>query len=90
LHPHHWEALKALIAGLGEGERETWRELDDALFDRDIAPQLSAVPTEALRQATGLSVSYCRRMRAGHHVPHKRHRPALRALVPQDSSSRLP
>jgi hypothetical protein len=89
-HPRDWEALKAVIARLGDGERETWRELDDALFDREIGPRLGAVPAEALQQATGLSASYCRRMRAGHHVPHKRHWTSLRALVRRVNIVRTP
>jgi hypothetical protein len=32
-------------------------------------------------RAIGFSVSYCRRMRAEHHVPHERHWPAIRALT---------
>ena len=72
-HPRHWQALRALVTSLGSAERETWRTLPESVFTERLAPTLARLSAETLQAATGLSHSYCRRMRAGHHVPHRRH-----------------
>jgi hypothetical protein len=54
---------------------------DPREFDRNIRVGLGRVPTKIIRTATGLSRSYCIRIRNGSATPHPRHWEALRRLV---------
>ena len=46
-----------------------------------IWPKLTGVRAQAVREATGLSISYCRRVLRGQYVPHPMHWEALQALI---------
>jgi CRISPR-associated endonuclease Cas1 len=50
-------------------------------FDREIRFGLRDVPIKVIAAATGLSPSYCGRIRSGPATPHARHWAALRSLV---------
>ena len=50
-------------------------------FATEILPTLAAVRAQDVRDATGLSISYCRRVLRGQFVPHPMHWDAVRALV---------
>lgn len=51
------------------------------IFVQTIWPHLAGVDPHALRGATGLSISYCRRVLRGQYVPHPMHWDALRKLT---------
>jgi hypothetical protein len=53
-------------------------DLSDSLIE---LPKLKTVSLAAMMRATGLSRSYCARIRRGVQVPYPRHWEALRALV---------
>jgi hypothetical protein len=53
---------------------------DLSVFEREIRPRLVAVPAPVLAAATGLSLGYCRRVKAGLASPHHMWWEALRAL----------
>jgi hypothetical protein len=50
------------------------------VFASEVFPLLNGVPSTAVRAATGLSISYCRRVLSGRYVPHPMHWDALRRL----------
>ncbi len=52
-------------------------------YRRDIAGRLQDVPIGRVREATGLSVIYCRQIRLGKRVPHPRHWESLRRVADQ-------
>jgi len=56
-------------------------DADLAHYRAAILPGLAAVPLATIRRATGLSRSYCKRIRLGKVVPHPVHWPALVSLV---------
>lgn len=49
-------------------------------FAADILPMLSDVRAQDIRDATGLSISYCRRVLRGQYVPHPMHWDVFKAL----------
>lgn len=51
------------------------------VFMETIWPKLTGVRAQAVREATGLSISYCRRVLRGQYVPHPMHWEALQALI---------
>jgi CRISPR-associated endonuclease Cas1 len=85
--PTHTQGAKAArAASLSARKREqlAWDsgDQDEVDFDPNGLPQLLAgVPLREIRQATGLSVSACSQIRSGHLKPHRRHWPALIALL---------
>jgi CRISPR-associated endonuclease Cas1 len=52
-----------------------------ARFSAEILPKLSGVRAQDIRDATGLSISYCRRVLRGQYVPHPMHWVAVKALA---------
>jgi CRISPR-associated endonuclease Cas1 len=54
---------------------------DPKVFKEQLRPLLAAVTIRAMVEATGLSSSYCSRIRRGPTVPHPRHWPTLLALI---------
>ena len=82
-HARHWDAFRAAIAEFERNPvpKEPWETLAPDTFAARIEPHLERLRAEDMQRATGLSFSYCRRMRFGHHVPHRRHWPALIALI---------
>ena len=50
------------------------------IFAREILPTLKDVRAQAVRDATGLSMSYCRRVLRGQYIPHAMHWDALKTL----------
>jgi CRISPR-associated endonuclease Cas1 len=53
---------------------------DATQYERDIAPLLQELDARTVADATGLSMIYCRQIRAGTRVPHPRHWEALSTL----------
>lgn len=51
------------------------------VFMETIWPKLEGVSAQAVREATGLSISYCRRVLRGQFVPHPMHWELVRALT---------
>ncbi len=80
-HPRHWEALRRLVDTFAVAEPQEWEALPSDFFAREIAPRLLELPAEAIQAATGLSVSYSRRLRSGHHIPHRKYWSDLRRLL---------
>lgn len=58
------------LAAAREWQRSNTWPADLSAFERDILPGLAEVPLAALVEATGLSVGYCRRVKAGLAAPH--------------------
>lgn len=54
-------------------EPPAWKTLPPDSFARVIAPRLRELQAAAIQAATGLSASNLRRVRFGHHVPHRTH-----------------
>jgi hypothetical protein len=42
-------------------------------YEQEVLPALASVPLSSIRQATGLSISACSRIRSGKLTPHRRH-----------------
>jgi hypothetical protein len=80
-HARHWEALRLLPDQLEEAEPPAWKTLPPDSFAREIAPRLLELTVDAIQAATGLSVCCSRRVRFGHHVPHKKHWQALLEML---------
>lgn len=70
----------ATLAGAREWQRTHAWPADQTSFDRNILPSLAYVIPSAMAAATGLSVGYCRRVKAGLVRPHPMWWEALRAL----------
>jgi hypothetical protein len=54
---------------------------DLGAYEREIAPGLNGVTAAEIAAATGLSLTYCRRLRQGQVTPHPMWWGALQALV---------
>ncbi|MDB4912910.1 MAG: hypothetical protein JWM95_554 [Gemmatimonadetes bacterium] len=50
------------------------------VFTQSILPHLTGVRAQDVRDATALSISYCRRVLRGQFIPHPMHWDALRSL----------
>ena len=77
-HARHWDRLRAAAAHYRESHPplpERFR--DPGFFAREIAPFLPAIGAAGIQRATTLSKSYARRILHGHHIPDRRHWPAL-------------
>ena len=68
------------VAAARDWQRSNPWPADLTEFEREILPGLATVPLAALTEATGLSVGYCRRVRAGLVRPHPMWWNALRVL----------
>jgi hypothetical protein len=68
------------LAAAREWQRSNPWPADLAAFEREIRPGLAAVAEPVLAAATGLSLGYCRRVKAGLASPHHMWWEALRAL----------
>jgi CRISPR-associated endonuclease Cas1 len=64
-----------------EWEARHGNGLDPEVFQREILPGLQRVTVTRMATATGLSIQYCSRIRAGKNVPHPMHWDLLAALV---------
>ena len=53
------------------------------VFIETIWPKLKGVTAQAIREATRLSISYCRRLLRGQYVPHPMHWETIRAIIPK-------
>jgi CRISPR-associated endonuclease Cas1 len=91
---HSSEAIRRRAAASARRyqERRAWADAggqptDATLFVEEILPLLQWTSAGALARATGLSTSYCGRVRRGERVPHRRHWDALRATVQQRETS---
>lgn len=81
-HPRHWGALRATAKAYRDATPPVSDAMrDPAFYSRQIAPFLALLGADGIQAATSLSYSYCRRVLRGHHVPHKRHWPALSAAL---------
>lgn len=72
-------------AGLSLAAARDWQRAnpwpaDLAAFEREILPDLAAVAAPVLAEVTGLSVGYCRRVKAGLVRPHPMWWDAMRAI----------
>lgn len=80
-HPMHWAALRALIARSpsrsGTAAPIDLTRIDETRWRREIMPYLSALGAAGIARATGLSLSYARRILGGHHIPKPHHWSAL-------------
>jgi hypothetical protein len=54
------------------------------VFTESVWPRLKDVSAQQVRAATGLSISYCRRVLRGQYIPHPMHWDALRKLAEAD------
>jgi CRISPR-associated endonuclease Cas1 len=79
------EAQRKRARGISEAARRR-RAItpDESLNWDDIAPLLDVLTLEKMRLATGLSFSFCSRIRAGKVVPNRAHWAALAALLAQN------
>jgi CRISPR-associated endonuclease Cas1 len=68
------------IAAAREWQRSHPWPADMTTFEREVIPELATVPLRALAEATGLSVGYCRRVKAGEVTPHPMWWDDLRSL----------
>jgi hypothetical protein len=59
-------------------EDESWTR---ERYEREVLPVFAGVPLSAIRQATGLSISACSRIRAGKLIPHRRHWEPLSSIL---------
>jgi hypothetical protein len=50
-------------------------------YERELLPALGAVPLSSIKQATGLSIPACSRIRSGNLIPHRRHWQPLFSLL---------
>jgi hypothetical protein len=85
-HPRHWESLRHAVTTYAS-IRPDWETLDSSFFAARIKPFILQVSAARISRVTGLSASYARRVRYGHHIPHRQHWPALAREV---SESRTP
>jgi hypothetical protein len=88
-HARHWEAIRNAIKQY-EATSQTGdaKQLPDAAFAQQIVPHLAEVPTRAIRAATGFSDAFISRIRRGKSAPHRRHWPALLALIEKQRTAR--
>jgi CRISPR-associated endonuclease Cas1 len=77
-HPRHWAALGRVIASHGERVPSNW---DTRFYLGEIAPGLAKFTPAAIAQASGFSVSHCKRLRRGEQLARRHAWPALYALV---------
>jgi hypothetical protein len=72
-------AKRSASLSLRRREEREWQpgQADDQWtldrFEREVLPALADVPLSTIRQATGLSISACSRIRSGKLTPHRRH-----------------
>ena len=78
-HARHWDVLAAIGKEHGMIVPAHW---DTAFYLREIAPGLGTHSVKVLADATGLSVSYCKRIRRGERMPQRRHWRSLLAITP--------
>jgi CRISPR-associated endonuclease Cas1 len=78
-HPMHWAALRRLAErALAESNPPIdLTRIDQSYWRREIKPYLRSLGTSEIARVTGLSVSYARRVRSGHHIPRPTHWQAL-------------
>jgi hypothetical protein len=62
-------------------EREHPGAVDREQFRRDVAPRLADLSARAIARVTGLSVSYCAKVKKGERVPHQMWWGTLSALA---------
>jgi hypothetical protein len=63
-------AASASVKAAREWQRTHAWPADLGAFRRDVVPLLVGAPARALSEATGLSMAYCRRVKAGEVTPH--------------------
>lgn len=82
-HPRHWPAFETLLKNVDgdAGAADHDYGVDPKCFARDIVPHLRLLGVSGIREATGHSLSYSRRILRGDNVPHKRHWLALLRLI---------
>ena len=77
-HARHWVVLATIGQQHGVVVPADW---DTAFYLREVAPRLGTHSVKALADATGLSVSYCKRIRRGERMPQRRHWRSLLAVA---------
>ena len=77
-HARHWAVLAAIGKEHGVVLPEDW---NTEFYLREIAPALGTLSVKALAEATGLSLSYCKRIRRGLRMPLRCHWGSLLAIA---------
>lgn len=77
-HPRRWTVLREVIAAIPQRTPDDW---DVAFYVREIAPRLIRCAAAEIAEATGLSESYCKRLRRGQQIARRHHWVALHRLV---------
>jgi hypothetical protein len=72
--------LRAVLAANRDWERRNERA-DPTVFRQGVLPTLKAVPLRQIREATGLAMALCTKIRRGDVLPHPRHWEALARLA---------
>ena len=75
-HPRHWAALRKLSEAAPAVE-----ETEPDFYRATIAPRLTDFSVQEIAEASGLSASYCKKIRKGERMPRPRHWEALKGLV---------
>lgn len=75
-HPRHWRTLRTLAEGAPDVENASL-----TYYREEIAPSLPEIPVTEIAEATGLSVSYCKKIRSGERVPKPRYWHGLAELI---------
>jgi len=88
-HPRHWDAIRTAVKQYAENPKpiEPWQELPDTTFRDQIVPFLAEVSTREIVAVTGFSDTFISRLRRGRSAPHRRHWPALLALIEREVKS---
>ena len=77
-HARYWDVLAAIGKEHGEMVPAHW---DTAFYLQEIVPGLCTISVKALAEATGLSESYCKRIRRGVRMPQRRHWKSMLAIT---------
>lgn len=86
-HPMHWDALRVLCNRVPAEAVATdvidLTRIDETYWRREVSPHLNSVGASEIARVTGLSLSYARRIRSGHHIPKPTHWRALLSIIRQ-------
>lgn len=90
-HWRHWEPIRDAVTRFQASPQADpeWKRLPDDTYARRIAPFIAALPTKALRAAAGFSEAYVSLIKRGHYVPHRRHWPALLAVIDEQMDGEM-
>jgi hypothetical protein len=69
---------REVLAWQSDGDSTVWTR---DRYEREILPNLATVTLSTIRQATGLSISACSRIRSGGLIPHRSHWQPLSSIL---------